>query len=40
MSVLKKGYISDDKKMELQVLLETFFGLIDEEEKTNEDAPE
>jgi len=35
-----KGYISDDKKVELQVLLETFFGLIDEEEKTNEDAPE
>lgn len=27
-----KGEISDDKKVELQVLLESFFGLFDEEE--------
>lgn len=27
-----KGEISEDKKVELQVLLETFFGLVDEEE--------
>lgn len=34
-----KGEISDDKKVELQVLLETYFGLADEE-ASEEDLPE